>query len=561
MTHEPRNFLETLIDEDLAKGRVSSVHTRFPPEPNGFLHIGHAKAICANFGLAAQYGGLCNLRFDDTNPVKEDTSYVDAIQEDIRWLGFDWEERLFYASDYFGQLYEWARTLIEKGAAYVCDLPLEQVREQRGGPDRPGTDSPYRARSAAENLELFERMKAGEFEEGSRTLRAKIDMAHANLLLRDPVLYRILETPHHRTGTEWNIYPTYDWAHGQSDAIEGITHSLCSIEFVNHRPLYDWFLDQLGLEPRPHQYEFARLKLTHTVVAKRVLRRLVEDGLVDGWDDPRMPTLRGLRRRGYTPSAIRSFCDEVGITKTDSTHDFVLLENELRSELNETAPRRMAVLRPLRVVIENYPEGETEELEAVNNPQDESAGTRKLAFGRELWIDRDDFREDPPRKFFRLGPDREVRLRYAYCITCREIVRDESGEVVELRCTYDPETGGGQTPDGRKVKGIIHWVHAPSAVDAEVRLYNPLFLTEDDEEGDDADPLAHLNPDSLEVLAGCKLEASLADAEPGAPFQFERTGYFCLDTEATAAKPVFHRSVSLRDTWSKIEKRAGATSS
>jgi len=560
VTNESRNFLETLIEEDLAEGRVSSVHTRFPPEPNGFLHIGHAKAICANFELAARYGGLCNLRFDDTNPVKEDTHYVDGIIEDIRWLGFDWDDRLYYASDYFGRLYEWARKLIEKGAAYVCDLPLAQVREQRGGPDRPGTNSPYRDRTPAENLELFEGMKNGEFEEGSRTLRAKLDMAHVNLLLRDPVLYRILKTPHHRTGTEWNIYPTYDWAHGQSDAIEGITHSLCSIEFVNHRPLYDWFLEQLELEPRPHQYEFARLKLTHTVVAKRVLRRIVEEGRVDGWDDPRMPTLRGLRRRGYTPTAVRAFCDAVGITKTDSTHDFVLLENELRSELNETAQRRMAVLHPLRVVIENYPEGETEELEAVNNPQDESAGTRKLPFGREIYIDADDFREDPPKKFFRLGPDREVRLRYGYCITCREVVKDASGEVVELRCTYDPETGGGKTPDGRKVKGIIHWVHAPSAVDAEVRLYNPLFLTED--EGDEEeDVLASLNPDSLEVLEGCKLEASLAEATAGTPYQFERTGYFCLDAGADAAHPVFHRSVSLRDSWSKIEKRSGTTSS
>ncbi len=557
----PRNFLEVAVAEDLAAGRApNGVVTRFPPEPNGYLHVGHAKAICVDFGIAARFGGACNLRFDDTNPTKEEAEYVEAIMEDIRWLGFDWGERLYYASGFFEELYGFAVELIEKGLAYVCDLSAEETREYRGTVTEPGRDSPYRERSVEENLDLFARMRAGEFPDGTRTLRAKIDMAAPNLNLRDPVLYRILHAHHHRTGDDWCIYPMYDWAHGQCDALEGVTHSLCTLEFENHRPLYDWFLANITAPSTPRQIEFARLAVNFTITSKRKLLRLVEEGHVGGWDDPRMPTLRGMRRRGYTPEAIRAFCDTVGVTKFNARIDMVVLENHLRDDLNRRAERRMAVLRPLKVVITNFPEGETEMRAAVNNPEDESAGSREVPLTREVWIERDDFREEAPRKFFRLAPGREVRLRYAYYVKCDEVVKDASGEVVELRCTYDPESGDGTPPDGRKVKGILHWVSAEHAFEADVKLYDHLFAVPEPEvvpEG--ADFFDNMNPGSLEVLTGCKLEPSLRDAVPGSTYQFERVGYFHADpVESKPGAPAFHRTVSLRDTWAKIEKRQAA---
>jgi len=552
----PTDFIRTIINRDLESGRFDSrVHTRFPPEPNGYLHIGHAKSICLNFGIAAQYGGLCNLRFDDTNPTKEEEEYVQSIIEDVRWLGFDWEDRLYFASDYFEQMYDYAVQLVKSGKAYVDDLSADEVREHRGTLTRPGRESPCRSRSVEENLDLFERMRAGEFEDGSRVLRAKIDMASPNLNLRDPVMYRILHADHHRTGDTWCVYPMYDWAHGLEDSIEGITHSICTLEFEDHRPLYDWFLDALGAY-HPQQIEFARLNLTYTVMSKRKLLQLVERGHVSGWDDPRMPTVSGLRRRGYTPSSIRSFCDRIGVAKTDSTVDIALLEHCIREELNKSVPRVMGVLRPLRVVIDNYPEGQTEELDAVNNPEDPGMGTRQVPFSRVLYIERDDFREDPPKQFHRLAPGREVRLRYAYLVTCVDVVRDErSGEVVELHCTYDPQTRGGSTPDGRKVKGTIHWLSAAHALESEVRLYDRLFTVEDPGEAGDAGFESVLNPGSLETVTAY-VEPSLAGAAPGTRCQFERLGYFCVDSEdSTPEKLVFNRTISLRDTWAKIEKR------
>ncbi len=553
------DFIREIIREDNKTGKFGGrVHTRFPPEPNGYLHIGHAKSICLNFGIAQQFGGKCNLRFDDTNPIKEEQEYIDSIREDVRWLGFDWEDREFYASDYFDQLHKWAVQLVEAGKAYVCDLTAEQIREYRGTLTQPGRNSPYRDRSVEENLELFERMRKGEFPDGSRTLRAKIDMAHANVNMRDPVMYRILHAPHPHVGDKWCIYPMYDWAHGQSDSIEGITHSICTLEFENHRPLYDWFCDALGIY-HPQQIEFARLNLTYTVMSKRLLLELVKGGYVNGWDDPRMLTIKGLRRRGYTPEAIRTFCERIGVAKFNSTIDMQLLEFCLREHLNKVAPRVMAVLRPLKVVIENYPQGRVDELEAVNNPEDESAGTRKVPFSRVLYIEQDDFREDPPKKFFRLAPGREVRLRYGYFITCNEAVKDAGGNVVELRCTYDPETRGGNAPDGRKVKATIHWVSAEHAVRAEARLYDYLFAKPDPgdvEEGHDYKE--NLNPSSLEVIPECYVEPSLAGAKPGDRFQFERLGYFCVDDEATSEKLVFNRTVTLKDTWAKIEKSGKA---
>ncbi len=550
-----RDFIREIIDEDIRSGKFGGrVHTRFPPEPNGYLHIGHAKSICLNFGIAQQYGGKCNLRFDDTNPSKEDQEYVEAIKESVRWLGFDWEDREYYASDYFEQLYQWAIQLIKAGKAYVCDLSPEQLREYRGTLTEPGKESPYRNRSVEENLDLFRRMRAGEFPDGSRTLRAKIDMAHPNLNMRDPVMYRILRATHHRTGDQWCIYATYDWAHGQSDSIEGITHSICTLEFENHRPLYDWFLDQLGIH-HPRQIEFARLNLTYTVMSKRKLLRLVEERHVRGWDDPRLPTLAGLRRRGYTPEAIRAFCARIGVSKVDSVVDIQLLEHCLREDLNRRAPRAMAVLRPLRVVVENYPDGQVEELDALNNPEDPSMGWRKVPFSKVLYIEQDDFREVPPKKYFRLSPGQEVRLRWAYLIRCVDYAKDpHTGQVVELRCTYDPATRGGDTPDGRKVKGTLHWVSANHAVEAEARLYDHLFTVpnpEDVPEGQDF--LVHLNPRSLEVLR-CYVEPSLADAPVESHFQFERLGYFCVDPDSRPGRPVFNRTVTLRDTWAKIER-------
>jgi len=548
------DFIRQIVSDDVAANKNNGrVHTRFPPEPNGYLHIGHAKSICLNFGIASEYGGgLCNLRFDDTNPTKEETEYVESIKEDVRWLGFDWEERLFFASDYFEQLYDYAKELIKKGRAYVCSLAADEIREYRGTLTEPGKNSPFRDRSVEENLDLFERMRSGEFEDGSHVLRAKIDMASPNLNMRDPTIYRIRRATHHRTGDEWCIYPMYDFTHCLSDSIERITHSVCTLEFENHRPLYDWFLDELGVF-HPRQIEFARLNLTYTVMSKRKLLRLVEEGRVSGWDDPRMPTIGGLRRRGYTPESIRALCDRVGVAKYESIVDIALLEHCLREDLNKRAPRVMGVLRPLRVVIENYPEGEAEELDAVNNPEDPAAGTRKVPFSRVLYIEREDFREDPPKKFFRLAPGREVRLRYAYFITCREVVKDEkTGEIVELRCTYDPATRGGDAPDGRKVKATLHWVSAEHAIDAEVRLYDHLFTKENPAEEEDFK--ACLNPESLEVLKACPVEPSLAGAEPGSRFQFERQGYFCVDPDSAKGKLVFNRAVTLRDTWAKIEK-------
>ncbi len=552
----PRDFIRTIVAEDLAAGKNDGrVHTRFPPEPNGYLHIGHAKAICIDFGIAADFGGKCNLRMDDTNPMKEEAHYAHAIAEDIRWLGWDWEDRLYYASDYFERMYDYAEQLVQAGKAYVCDLTGDEVRASRGTLTEPGADSPYRDRPADENLDLLRRMKAGEFPDGTRTLRAKIDMASPNLNMRDPVMYRILHATHPHRGDDWCIYPMYDWAHGIEDSIEGITHSLCDIDFENHRPLYDWFLEQLGVH-HPQQIEFARLNISYTVTSKRRLLELIDGGFVTGWDDPRMPTLRGLRRRGYTPEAIREFMGRVGINKYVSTIDVALLEHCLRQDLNKTSPRVMGVLNPLRVVIENYPEGQDEQLDAVNNPEDPSAGTRQVPFSRVLYIERDDFMEDPPRKFFRLAPGREVRLRYAYFITCTDVVKNDAGEIVELRCTYDPATRGGDSPDGRKVKATLHWVSAAHAVDAEVRLYDHLFTAENPLDVDeDADWKDNVNPDSMTVLTGCKVEPSLASAEPGFRCQFERLGYFCIDPDTTADHLVVNRTVTLRDTWAKIQKQ------
>ncbi len=553
------NFIETAIAEHNASGRFDGrVHTRFPPEPNGYLHIGHAKAICIDFGIAERHGGLCNLRFDDTNPVKEDTHYVEAIKRDIHWLGFDWGDREYHASDYFDQLYAWAVQLIEGGHAFVDDLSAEEIRDYRGTLTEPGRNSPHRDRSIEENLDLFERMRAGEFADGAQVLRAKIDMASGNINMRDPVMYRILRAHHHRTGDDWCIYPTYDFAHGQSDSIEGITHSLCTLEFEDHRPLYDWYLDKLGVH-HPQQIEFARLNVTHTIVSKRKLKRLVDEGVVSGWDDPRMPTLAGLRRRGFTPGAIRAFCDMIGVAKQASLVPFEMLEYCVRQELNKTAPRVMGVLRPLKVVIENYPEDQVEELEAINNPEDASAGTRKVPFSRELYIERTDFLEDPPRKYFRLGPDREVRLRYGYFIKCVGFTKNDAGEVTELRCTYDPETRGGNAPDGRKVKGTIHWVSAAHALPAAVRLYDHLFTPENPADIDAAESMHDvLNPTSLEELTRARVEPSLAEASPGDRVQFERNGYFVLDPDSSAENLVFDRIVTLKDTWAKIQKKMNA---
>jgi len=554
----PTDFIRSIIAEDLkANKNEGRVHTRFPPEPNGYLHIGHSKSICLNFGIAAENkGGLCNLRFDDTNPSKEEVEYVESIKEDVRWLGFDWGDRLFYASDYFEQLYEYAIQLVKEGKAYVDDLSAEEIRAYRGTLTEPGKESPYRNRSVEENLDLFERMHKGEFEDGSRVLRAKIDMGSPNLNMRDPVMYRILHAEHHRTGDKWCIYPTYDFTHGQSDSIEGITHSICTLEFEDHRPLYDWFLDQLNVF-HPQQIEFARLNLSHTVMSKRRLLELVEEGVVAGWDDPRMPTLVGLRRRGYTPEAIRDFCERIGMAKRDSMVDIALLEHSIREDLNQRAPRVMAVLRPLRVVIDNYPEDQVEELEAVNNPEDPSMGTRKLPFSRVLYIEQEDFLEDPPKKFFRLAPDREVRLRYAYFIKCVGVVKDDkTGEVVELHCTYDPETRGGWAPDGRKVKATLHWVSAAHSLPAKARLYDHLFLKANpSDEKESADFKTYLNPNSLETLTSCRVEPTLAGAAPGSRYQFERLGYFCVDTKDSSDQSlVFNRTVTLRDTWAKIKK-------
>ena len=545
------NFLEEIIEQGLNEGTYSSILTRFPPEPNGYLHIGHAKSICLNFGLAKKYGGKTNLRFDDTNPVKEDTEYVDSIQQDIRWLGFEWAG-VHYASDYFEQLYEWAMVLIKKGLAYVDDQSLEEIRANRGTVTTPGVDSPWRNRSVEENIDLFKRMRAGEFADGEKVLRAKIDMAHPNMQFRDPIMYRILHAEHHRTGNKWCIYPMYDYAHGQSDSIEHITHSICTLEFDIHRPLYDWFIEQLGIWPS-HQYEFARLNINYTVMSKRKLLQLVKEGYVNGWDDPRMPTICGFRRRGYTPEAIRNFCDRIGVAKRDNIIDYSLLEFSLREHLNKIAPRMMAVLNPVKVVITNYPEGKVEMLTAVNNPEDESAGSRQVPFCHELYIERDDFMENPPKKYFRLAPGQEVRLRYAYFITCQEVIKDEQGNIVEIHCTHDPATRGGDSPDGRKVKGTIHWVSAQHAIGAEVRLFDRLFKVpapDDVEEGHSF--LENLNPDSLKVLTDCKLEPALANAKPMDRMQFERLGYFCVDKDSTPEHLVFNRTCTLKDSWAKI---------
>ncbi|HEY4264750.1 MAG TPA: glutamine--tRNA ligase/YqeY domain fusion protein [Micropepsaceae bacterium] len=540
-----RDFIRDIIQSDLDSGRVTSVVTRFPPEPNGYLHIGHAKSICLNFGVAQEFGGRCHLRFDDTNPAKEEQEYIDAIKRDVAWLGFDWGEHLHHASDYFEQLYEWAEHLIGSGKAYVDDQPHEEMRANRGTLTEPGRNSPYRDRTVEENLALFRRMRAGEFPNGARVLRAKIDMASGNINLRDPVLYRILNAIHPRTGDAWKIYPSYDFAHGQSDAIEHITHSLCTLEFEDHRPLYDWFLDNLPVPSRPHQYEFARLNIANTLLSKRTLTELVRGGHVSGWDDPRMPTLAGLRRRGVPPEAVRDFVRRAGVAKANSVVDAAAFDYAVREVLNRRAPRRMAVLNPLKIVIENYPEGQTEELEAINNPEDPSAGSRRIPFGRELYVEREDFMEDPPKKFFRLSPGREVRLRYAYFITCREVVKNAAGEVAELRCTYDPATKGGNAPDDRKVKATLHWVAAASALPAEIRIFNPLFTRPDP--GADGDFAQDLNPNSLEILPGAQLEPALGDAREGEAIQFERQGYFCLDAGPSRNRPVFNRTVSLRD--------------
>ncbi len=552
----PSNFIKVIIEEDLKLGRNDSrVHTRFPPEPNGYLHIGHAKSICLNFGLASEYNGLCNLRFDDTNPIKEESEYVESIIEDIRWLGFDWGDRLFYASDYFDTLYKYAVKLINDGKAYVDDLSADQIRQYRGTLTEPGQESPFRNRSAGENLDLFQRMKSGEFENGAKVLRARIDMSHGNLNMRDPVLYRILKAPHHRTGDKWCIYPMYDWAHGQSDSIERITHSLCTLEFEDHRPLYEWFVQNLGIYV-PRQIEFARLNLTYTVMSKRRLLQLVKESYVKGWDDPRMPTLSGLRRRGFTPVSIRNFAERVGIAKRDSTVDYALLEHAVREDLNKHAQRVMAVLKPLKVVIENYPEGQTEQLDCVNNPENPDAGSRKVPFSKVIYIERDDFMEDPPKKFFRLAPGREVRLRYAYFITCTDVIKDENGQITELRCTYDPATRGGDAPDGRKVRATMHWVSAEHSLRAEVRLYDHLFRKEDPDDVEEGKTwLDNLNHGSLEILDDCRIEPYAADSKPGDRFQFERQGYFCIDPDTAPGHLVFNRTVGLRDSWAKIAKQ------
>ena len=550
-TTKPLNFLEEIITEDIAKGNTR-VQTRFPPEPNGYLHIGHAKSICLNFGLAKKFDGKCNLRFDDTNPTKEDTEYVDSIKRDIHWLGFDWAGE-YYASDYFDQLYEWAIILIKKGLAYVDDQSQEQIRENRGTVTVPGKESPWRNRSVEENLDLFERMKNGEFEDGSRVLRAKIDMAHPNMLFRDPIMYRIIHAEHHRTGNKWCIYPMYDYAHGQCDSIERVTHSICTLEFDVHRPLYDWFIQQLGIYPS-HQYEFARLNLTYTMMSKRKLLQLVQNKIVMGWDDPRMPTICALRRKGYTPAAVRAFAEKVGVAKRDNVIDLSLMEFCVREDLNKCAERRMAVLKPLKVVITNYPEGKTEMFTCINNPEDETAGTRQVPFSREIYIDRDDFMEVPPKKYYRLSPGQEVRLRYSYLIKCEEVIKDEAGEITELRCTYDPMSGNGSSSDGRRVKGVIHWVSAPHAIEAEIRLFDTLFTKEDPNDVEEGKTfMDYLNPNSMVITKGY-LEPSLAGAQPGKTFQFERVGYFCPDTDTTPEHPVFNRTVTLKDSWAKINK-------
>ncbi len=556
---ESVDFIRQIVAEDVAKGTHGGrVHTRFPPEPNGYLHIGHAKSICLNFGIAKEFGGKCNLRFDDTNPEKEEQEYVDSIKQDIRWLGFDWEDREYYASDYFDQLYAWAQHLIRERKAYVCSLDEEQIRVWRGTVKQPGKPSPDRDRPPKESLDLLERMKNGEFTEGAYTLRAKIDMTHPNMKMRDPLLYRIKRQSHHRTGDKWNIYPMYDFAHGQSDAIEGITHSICTLEFEVNRPLYDWFIENLPVPHRPRQYEFARLNLSHTVMSKRKLLQLVEGGYVSGWDDPRLLTISGLRRRGYTPETIRALCDRIGVARRDSLVDMALLEWSIREDLNQRAPRVMAVLRPLKVIIENYPEGKEEMITCLNNPEDESMGTREVPFSRELYLERDDFREDAPRKWFRLAPGQEVRLKHAYYITCQDAVKDPAtGEIVELHCTYDPESGGGATPDGRKVRGTLHWVSAPHSVEAEVRLYDYL-LSVPDPAVEEKDFIDLLNPNSLEILTGCKCEPGLAGTGPGAFFQFMRQGYFTVDNvDSRPSRLVFNRTVTLKDSWAKIEKKLG----
>jgi len=547
---KPRDFIREIVEEDLRSGRHSEVVTRFPPEPNGYLHIGHAKSICLNFGIAAEFGGRCNLRFDDTNPEKEEAEYARAIVEDVHWLGFDWGGEPLHASDYFDQLYEWAEHLISSGLAYVDSLSADEIRAYRGSLTEPGKESPYRNRSVEENLDLFRRMRAGELEDGAAVLRAKIDMASPNINMRDPVLYRIKHEDHHRTGGKWCIYPMYDYAHPLSDAIEGITHSICTLEFEDHRPLYDWLIENVPVPSRPRQYEFARLNLNYTVMSKRKLLRLVTEGHVRGWDDPRMPTIAAIRRRGYTPAAVRNFANAVGVAKRENVIDVGLLEFYVREDLNRIAPRVMGVLRPLKVVIENYPEGRSEEFESANSPDDPAAGTRKVPFSRELYIERDDFMEDPPKKFFRLAPGREVRLRSAYFITCTDVIKDAEGNVVELRATYDPATRGGDSPDGRKPKATLHWVSAQHAIDAEVRLYDRLFNVEDPEEGGDF--LAHMNPHSLEIVTDAKLEPSIAVAAPGARYQFERLGYFCVDRDSTADRLVFNRTATLKDAWAKV---------
>ena len=546
-----RDFIRDIIENDIAAGQNTEIVTRFPPEPNGYLHIGHAKAICVNFGVAQEYGGRCHLRFDDTNPVKEEQEYIDAIKRDVQWLGFDWGPHLYYASDYFEQLYEWAQHLIRAGKAYVDDLPAEEMRAMRGSLTEPGRNSPYRERSVAENLDLFCRMREGEFPNGASVLRAKIDMTAGNINLRDPVLYRILHTEHPRTGKQWCIYPTYDFAHGQSDAIEGVTHSLCTLEFEDHRPLYDWLIDNLPVPARPRQYEFARLNLNYTVLSKRFLTQLVSQGRVSGWDDPRMPTLAALRRRGVPPAAIRDFARAVGVARANSIVDVAMFEHAIRERLNKTATRRMAVLRPLKLIIENYPVGASEELDAVNNPEDPAGGTRRISFGRELYIERDDFMEDPPKNFYRLSLGREVRLRYAYFVTCREVVKNAAGEVIELVCTYDPATRGGNAPDGRKVRTTLHWVSAAHSLPAEVRLFNPLFTRPDP--GAEGDFMADLNPRSLEVLTESRVEPALAAAILAEPIQFERQGYFCLDPDSSPTGLIFSRTVGLRDSWAKAQ--------
>jgi glutaminyl-tRNA synthetase len=552
-----KHFIAEIIENDLASGKHARIQTRFPPEPNGYLHLGHAKSICLNFGLAAEYGGLCNLRFDDTNPTKEEAEYVESIQRDVRWLGFDWQERCYYASDYFGRLYEWAEQLVRVGQAYIDDLSVDEIRDYRGPWNEPGRESPFRNRTVEENLDLFRRMRAGEFPDGTRVLRAKIDMSSGNINLRDPVMYRILHAQHHRTGDTWCIYPMYDWAHGQSDSIERITHSICTLEFEDHRPLYDWFVEALGIYP-PRQIEFARLNVTHTVLSKRKLLRLVQEGIVSGWDDPRMPTLAGIRRRGCPPAALRDFCERIGVTKQESVVEFALLEHCVREELNRTAPRRMAVLNPVKLVLADWPADRVEELEAVNNPEDPAAGTRTVRMTRELWIERDDFMEEPPKKFHRLAPGREVRLRWGYIVRCDEVVKNAAGEVVELRCSHDPATRGGGTPDGRKVQGTIHWVSAADAVDAEVRLYDHLFANPDpDDVPEGVDWITTVNPGSLEVIAHAQVEPALAAATPGASVQFERVGYFTADAlDHRAGRPVFNRTATLRDSWAKAQKQA-----